>query len=108
MKECLLVAALALALAGWPFWLTNVPFSLAFAYDRFTLPFIFGASLLLISLILLLPWRPLRWLVLAALVGVGCRFPVPDQPGLPPGLGGPAAVILAAYAGACPTWRPVR
>lgn len=74
VKESLLVAVLGLALAGWPFWLTNVPFSLAFAYDRFTLPFVFGASLLLISLIMLLPWRPMRWLVFATLVGLAAGF----------------------------------
>ncbi len=68
------VALLALGLAGWPFWLTNVPFSLAFAYDRFTLPFMLGACLCFTGLIALLPWRTLRWLVLAGLVGLAIGF----------------------------------
>jgi hypothetical protein len=68
------LALLALGLAGWPFWLTNVPFSLAFAYDRFTLPFMLGACLLLTGLIALLPGHVLRWLVLAGLVGLGIGF----------------------------------
>ena len=74
IKEIGVLALLALGLAGWPFWLTNVPFSLAFAYDRFTLPFMLGASLLLTGLIALLPGRALRWLALAGLVGLGIGF----------------------------------
>ena len=74
LKEIGVLALLALGLAGWPFWLTNVPVSLAFAYDRFTLPFMLGACLLLTGLIALLPWRALRWLVLAGLVGLGIGF----------------------------------
>ncbi len=72
--EGLALAGVALLLAGWPFWLTNVPFSLDFAYDRFTLPFVLGACLLLVSLLLFIPWRPARWLLLVALVGLGAGY----------------------------------
>jgi hypothetical protein len=72
--QALLIAGIALGLAGWPFWLTSVPFSLKFAYDRFTLPYMLGACLFVAGLIALLPWRPARWLVLASLVGVGVGF----------------------------------
>lgn len=67
----LLAAGLLLALAGWPFWLTDVPFRLEFAYDRFTLPFIFGTCLLWAVLLWLIPWRGLGWLALAGLVALG-------------------------------------
>ena len=74
--QMLLLSAAGLALAGWPFWLTNVPFRLEFAYDRFTLPFIFGACLLAAALILLLPWKPLRWLAIAGLVALGASYQI--------------------------------
>ncbi len=45
----------ALLLAGWPFWLTDVPFSLNFANYRFTLPFMLGVSLVLAGIFDLLP-----------------------------------------------------
>jgi hypothetical protein len=72
--EGLALGVIALLLAGWPFWLTDVPFSLAFAFDRFTLPFILGGCLVLVSLIMALPWRPARWLLLAVLIGLGVGF----------------------------------
>ncbi len=75
-SQMLLLSAAGLGLAGWPFWLTNVPFRLEFAYDRFTLPFIFGACLLAAALILLLPWRPLRWLAIAGLVALGSGYQI--------------------------------
>ena len=74
--QMLLLSAVGLALAGWPFWLTNVPFRLEFAYDRFTLPFIFGSCTLAATLILLLPWKPLRWLAIAALVALGSLYQI--------------------------------
>ncbi len=74
--QMLLLSAAGLGLAGWPFWLTSVPFSLEFAYDRFTLPFIWGACLLVAVLIFLLPWRPLRWLAVAGLVALGSGYQI--------------------------------
>ncbi len=66
--QMLAVGAVALLLAGWPFWLTGVPFSLQFAFDRFTLPFMLGVSLLLGGLLHLLPLG--RWLRAALLGGL--------------------------------------
>ncbi|MCI0519990.1 MAG: hypothetical protein L0Z70_06990 [Chloroflexi bacterium] len=43
--------ALALFLAGWPFWITDLPIELRFPWDRFTLAMMPGASLLLTGLI---------------------------------------------------------
>ncbi len=70
----LLLAAAGLGLAGWPFLLTDIPFRLQFAFDRFTLPFIFGACLLFAALLEWIPRRALAWLVLAGLVGVGAAY----------------------------------
>ncbi len=67
--QAVLVGLAAMLLAGFPFWLTDVPFSLNFAYDRFTLPFMLGVSLILAGILDLLPvWRPAKVLLLAAAV----------------------------------------
>lgn len=39
------VGFIALLLAGWPFWMTNLPVRNTFPNDRFSLPFMLGASL---------------------------------------------------------------
>ena len=50
--------------AGWPFWLIEFPPTLAHPTSRFTLPFMFGASLLWAGLLELIPWA--RWKILLA------------------------------------------
>jgi hypothetical protein len=47
----ILLGLLALLVAGIPIWPTNLRITLYFPYDRFTLPGMFGASLLLVGLI---------------------------------------------------------
>ena len=69
----LALGLLALAVAGWPFWLTGLPLRLHFPNDRFTLPFILGSALLLAGLIGLLPHR-LRLGALALLVGLSAGW----------------------------------
>ncbi|MFZ5912575.1 MAG: hypothetical protein ACOYYU_21460 [Chloroflexota bacterium] len=53
--------------AGWPFWLTGVPVSLAYPANRATLSFMLGASLLAAGLLALLPQR-LNWVLATILV----------------------------------------
>jgi hypothetical protein len=67
---------LAVFLAGWPFWLISFQTSLAWPANRFTLPFMFGVSLILAGLIALVPWRSLRNVLIVLLVGlaVGRQF----------------------------------
>lgn len=70
--ESLWVVALGvflLLVAGWPFWLTGVPVSLAYPANRATLSFMLGASLLTAGLVALLP-RRLEWVLLTALVAL--------------------------------------
>lgn len=55
--QAVLLGGYALLLAGWPFWVTNLPIDLRFPWDRFTLPMILGASLLVAGLLVLLTWR---------------------------------------------------
>ena len=75
--QALLVGGAALLLAGWPFWLTDVPFSLDFAYDRFTLPFMLGVSLALAGIFDLTPlWRPAKAVVLAVAVTLAVAWQV--------------------------------
>jgi hypothetical protein len=75
--QALVVGGAALLLAGWPFWLTDVPFSLNFAYNRFTLPFMLGVSLVLAGIVDLLPlWHGLKAGILAILVTMGVGWQV--------------------------------
>jgi hypothetical protein len=67
----------ALFTAGWPFWMTKLPIELYFPWDRFTLAFMVGVSLLFTGIVGLLPVRPaLKICVLGVLVGaaVGTHF----------------------------------
>ncbi|KPL82318.1 hypothetical protein SE15_08950 [Thermanaerothrix daxensis] len=54
-RPLLILGGVSLLLAGWPFWLTDLPIQLGFPYDRFTLPFMLGAACLLVGLARLLP-----------------------------------------------------
>ncbi len=75
--QALAAGGAALLLAGWPFWLTDVPFSLNFAYDRFTLPFMLGTSLVLAGIIDLLPaWHALKAGILAILLTLAVGWQV--------------------------------
>jgi len=75
--QALIVGGAALLLAGWPFWLTDVPFSLDFAYDRFTLPFILGTSLVIAGILDLVPlWYPSKAAILALLVSLATGWQV--------------------------------
>jgi hypothetical protein len=67
------IGVLALFIAGGPFWLTDLEIGLVFPNDRFTLPFILGASLALAGLATLLPLP--RWFK-AALLSVTFGFAI--------------------------------
>jgi hypothetical protein len=74
---CLLTGLLALLLAGWPFWLTQIPVGLSFPNDRFTLSFMVGSTLFITGLLGLLPlphWS--KMLTLGVLLGlaIGLQF----------------------------------
>ncbi|MCE1253933.1 MAG: hypothetical protein LWX83_10335 [Anaerolineae bacterium] len=43
-----LIAILSMLAAGLPFWVTGIPLEISFPWDRTTLPFMFGACLLLV------------------------------------------------------------
>jgi hypothetical protein len=58
-----------LLFAGVPFWSTGLEITLAHPASRFTLPFMFGASLLVTALLALIPWTRLQYILLALLVG---------------------------------------
>jgi hypothetical protein len=45
------LGGLALLLGGIPFWMTDLPITLQYPWDRFTLPMMFGASILLVGLL---------------------------------------------------------
>ena len=58
-----------LPFAGAPFWLTGLSVSLAHPASRFTLPFMFAVSLILVGWIDLITIARLRYLLLAVLIG---------------------------------------
>lgn len=66
---------MALLVAGWPFWLTQIPVGLIYPNSRFTLSFMLGATLLAAGL---LSWAPVknwqRTLVVAVLFGAAVGF----------------------------------
>jgi hypothetical protein len=73
----LILGLLALLLAGPPFWLTQLEIHLDYPNNRFTLPFMLGASLLLTGLIGLLPGRSIYKAGLVTLLvsaAVGYQF----------------------------------
>lgn len=61
---------IALLLAGWPFWLAELEIAVNFPANRFTLPFLFGMSLLLSGLLAFLRPRFLRWGIALLLVAL--------------------------------------
>jgi len=63
------VGLFALLLSGWPFWLIGFEPSLAWPASRFTLPFMFGAGLIIAGVGLLIPWQTPRYVLIAALIG---------------------------------------
>ncbi len=71
----------ALLLAGWPFWLIQVPVVFDYPYDRFLIPFMLGSSLLLAGLIALLAawlkkaaWLPSLLVALIVAFSVGRQY----------------------------------
>ena len=72
----LILGVVALFIAGGPFWLTDLKIGLVFPNDRFTLPFIIGASLAIAGLLALLPlpkWSTVSLLAVAIGFAVGLQ-----------------------------------
>lgn len=73
----MLVGLFGILIAGWPFWLTNLPVGLSFASSRFTLPFVLGVSLFLSGLVHLLPLGSrVQHAILAVLVALAAGYQV--------------------------------
>jgi hypothetical protein len=69
--QAVLIGIFALFIGGWPFWSTNLPIELRFPWDRFTIPMMLGASLLLVGIIdLVLKSHTLKVIILSVLVGL--------------------------------------
>jgi hypothetical protein len=81
-KSILLVGFIACLLGGVPWWLTELPTTLRFPSDRFTLPFIIGISMIIVGLLGMLPIQSwIRALIVGILVAfaVGSQFQVVNQ-----------------------------
>ena len=64
------LSLLALFFAGWPFWLIDFPPALGHPTSRFTLPFMFGVSLLVAGLLELIPWSRWKYLLAGLLIAL--------------------------------------
>ena len=62
----MVVGGLAVILAGIPFWITGIPVQLTFPWDRSTLPFMVGVSLLMAGGLLF--FRPVLRNILASII----------------------------------------
>ena len=72
----IVLGVVALFIAGGPFWLTDLKIGLVFPNDRFTLPFMIGASLLAAGLLVILPlprWSQVSLLALAVGFAIGLQ-----------------------------------
>ncbi len=65
----ILLGLFMLPFAGVPFWTTDLAISLSHPASRFTLPFMFGVSLMVMGLIELSPAR-FRYMILTLLIGL--------------------------------------
>jgi hypothetical protein len=65
-----ILGLVALCVAGIPFWVTGITITLAFPWDRGTLPFMLGASLLLAGILEFLFVAKIQRLVLVILVSI--------------------------------------
>ncbi len=75
--QALAVGLIGLLVAGWPIWITNLPLSLEFPWDRFTLSFMIPSCILVVGLfewILRTRFQKLVLLTLVASMAIGTNF----------------------------------
>ena len=72
----IVIGFFSMLMAGWPFWITKIPLSLDFPYDRVTLSFIPGACLVAAGIIGLLKFRKIQTAILGVLISlsIGLHF----------------------------------
>jgi hypothetical protein len=74
-RQALKVGLLALFFAGWPVWVTTLPVRPVFSYDRLTMAFIPGVSLVLaVFLAALERWPKIQMLLILGLVSLSVGF----------------------------------
>ncbi len=81
-KEAAAAGLLICLVAGWPFYLIGQPPTLAFPMNRFTIPFMLGASLLLAGLLTWLKakqWLKVMLVVLVIAFSAGRQFQWSDE-----------------------------
>ncbi len=69
--QAMLSGEVILLLSGWPIWLTNIHADLLFPWDRFTLPMMIGACILIVGVLnLLLKSQRRTAIILAVFLGL--------------------------------------
>ena len=72
----IILGAISLLAAGWPFWITGISLELGFPWDRPALPFMLGVSMFTVGLVELLFREKFRFWILAVLISlsVGAHY----------------------------------
>ncbi len=68
--QWLITAVFSLLTAGIPFYITRLPISLVFPNNRFTMPFIFGSSVLLALILERLPGQTVRATLISLIIAL--------------------------------------
>ncbi len=80
--QAISIGIFALLIAGWPFWVTNLPIDLRFPWDRFTLSMMLGTSLLfagLLELVTRAKWQRAILLGLLLALAAGMHFNIANE-----------------------------
>ncbi|MEA4907525.1 MAG: hypothetical protein VB089_07895 [Anaerolineaceae bacterium] len=75
--QLILLGIFTLLIAGWPFWITDLPIKLEYPWDRFNLAFMLGSSFLIVGLIdwlLRVPVQKITLLTLVIALSIGAHF----------------------------------
>jgi len=75
--QAITLGLIALFVSGIPIWVTNLQISLLFPWDRFTLPMMIGASLLIVGLVEMITWKRYQRAILIGIaigVAAGMHF----------------------------------
>ena len=67
---CIGLGVFSLIVAGWPFWITNIPLEIQFPWDRSTLPFMVGSSLVIVGGLDLLIRPKVQLFIVAAIISL--------------------------------------
>lgn len=72
--QAILLGLFSFLVSGLPIWVVNLPLELAFPWDRASLPFMVGVSLVIVGVILLVVQYRFQVFVLSCIIGLAVGF----------------------------------